>query len=52
MKIISNIVNGLEKGTKFKGICELYIYSKVYRDVSKILIYKIIRKLERVHINV
>ena len=50
--MISNIVNELEKGTKFKGVYELYIYSKVYRDISKVLMYKMIRKLERVHTNI
>ena len=52
MKMISNVVDGLEKGTEFKGIYELCIYSKAHRDVSKVPICKIIRKLKRVHTDI
>ena len=50
--MISNIVDKLEKGTKFKSIYELYIYNKIHRDISKVLIYKIIRKLKKVHTDI
>ena len=47
-KMISNVVDGLEKGTEFKGVYESYIYSKAHRDVSKVLMCKMTRKLKRV----
>ena len=50
--MISNIVDGLEKGTEFKSICELCIYSKAYKDISKVPICKMTRKLERVHTDI
>src|SRR5437764_760330 len=51
-KRISNVVEGLEGYIKFKGICELCIYGKAHRDVSKLPMRKTTRKLERIHIDI
>jgi len=51
-KMISNVVDGLEKGTEFKGVCESCIYSKAHRDISKVPMRKTTKKLERVHTDI
>src|SRR5256885_502767 len=41
MKEVSNVINGLDGLTKFKGTCKLCIYSKAYYNISKVPMQKI-----------